>query len=168
MWLSARMLALPAVQKALSLVPSIEKIEGRNEGREGRREEGREGEKEHPGFCTLLPLASSSEEEQPREHNQYQPSHFLLSLRTDHSLHATWVFSATGSCGSWIRKSVTVWTVLLSSHPASWKCGANWPKKPRRGGLLLSSVENWGPCVGLMLTFWRRDIGIQIWTYICP
>lgn len=37
MWLSARMLALPAVQKALSLVPSIEKVEGRNEGREGRR-----------------------------------------------------------------------------------------------------------------------------------
>lgn len=55
MWLSARMLALPAVQKALSLVPSIEEVEGRNEGREG--------EKEHPGFCTLLPLASSSEEE---------------------------------------------------------------------------------------------------------
>lgn len=63
MWLSARMLALPAMQKALSLVPSIEKVEGRNEGREGRREEGREREKEHPGFCTLLPLASSSEEE---------------------------------------------------------------------------------------------------------
>lgn len=34
MWLSARMLALPAVQKALSLVPSIEKIEGRKGGRE--------------------------------------------------------------------------------------------------------------------------------------
>lgn len=84
MWLSARMLALPAVQKALSLVPSIEKIKGRNEGREGRREEGREGEKEHPGFCTLLPLASSSEEELSQASRNRMASSLENTTSTSH------------------------------------------------------------------------------------
>lgn len=84
MWLSARMLALPAVQKALSLVPSIEKVEGRNEGREGRREEGQEGEKEHPGFCTLLPLASSSEEELSQASRNQMASSLGNTTSTSH------------------------------------------------------------------------------------
>lgn len=63
---------MPDTQKALSLVPSIEK---------GRREEWREGgqerEKEHPGFGTLAPIASSSSEEELSQASKSQKASSL-------------------------------------------------------------------------------------------